>query len=118
VAGVSLFVYGTLTSEARLRSLTGRRFRRQRARLEGFVRIAPPRGHPYVVPRAGARVEGYLVHGVDERSLRKLDAYEEEGRLYHRRRVVAIANAHRVSCQVYVGDVDALTQASRRRFRP
>src|SRR5689334_16093192 len=88
--GSALFVYGTLLDEARLAELTGRRFPRRPARLEGYARIAPPGGYPYVVPRAGAVVSGVVIDDIDAASLRALDRYEDEGRLYVRRRVVAV----------------------------
>jgi gamma-glutamylcyclotransferase (GGCT)/AIG2-like uncharacterized protein YtfP len=108
VASASLFVYGTLMSEARLYSLTGRRFPRRRARLDGFARILPRGGHPYIVPRLGAHVVGVLLEGVDADSLGRLDAYEDEGRLYHRRPVEVMAAGRRVACETYVGDVATL----------
>ena len=111
--GVALFVYGTLMDDARLERVTGQRFARRAARLEGFERIAPARGYPYVVPRAGAHVEGHLIVDVDAASLRKLDAYEDEGRLYFRRPVEVVVGLERVSCETYVGNADQ----HQRRFR-
>jgi gamma-glutamylcyclotransferase (GGCT)/AIG2-like uncharacterized protein YtfP len=108
MTSAALFVYGTLMSESHLYSLTGRRFSRRRARLEGFERILPNQGYPYVVPKAGGQVEGFLIEDVDDASLRTLDAYEDEGRLYHRRPVEVLSAGRRVPCQTYLGDVDAL----------
>ena len=102
MAGSSLFVYGTLMSEAHLYSLTGRRFRQQRARLEGFERILPNQGYPYVVPKAGGQVEGFLLEDVDDASLRTLDAYEDEGRLYARRPATVVVDGRAIDCQLYV----------------
>jgi gamma-glutamylcyclotransferase (GGCT)/AIG2-like uncharacterized protein YtfP len=108
VAGTSLFVYGTLTNEAKLHSVTGRRFALRPATLEGWERILPERGYPYVVPRAGAKVEGFVVDQVDAESLAALDAYEDEGHLYTRRSVEVTADGQTLTCQVYVGNVSAL----------
>ena len=108
VGGTSLFVYGTLMSEPLLYSLTGRRFPRSRARLEGYERILPNQGYPYVVPKSGGQVEGFLVEDIDEASLRTLDAYEDEGQLYLRRGVEVVADGRRISCETYVGNVEAL----------
>jgi gamma-glutamylcyclotransferase (GGCT)/AIG2-like uncharacterized protein YtfP len=101
--GVSLFVYGTLTDPERLHALTGRRFPRRAARLDGYERIAPPDSYPYVEPRTGGCVEGLLIDEVDPVSLRALDRYEDEGRLYVRRPAEAIVDGARVACEVYVG---------------
>jgi gamma-glutamylcyclotransferase (GGCT)/AIG2-like uncharacterized protein YtfP len=107
-ASIDLFVYGTLMREDCLASLTGRRFPRRKAELSGFERIVPPSGYPYITPKAGARVQGFLLLGVDFTSLAVLDNYEEEGHLYHRRRVEVTAGSLRIPCEVYVGDVEAL----------
>lgn len=104
----ALFVYGTLTDERRLRAVTGRSFPRRPARLDGYERIEPAGGYPYVVARPGSAVDGWLVEQIDAASLGRLDAYEDEGRLYSRRPVEVIADGARVSCEVYVGNVAAL----------
>jgi gamma-glutamylcyclotransferase (GGCT)/AIG2-like uncharacterized protein YtfP len=99
---VALFVYGTLTDEERLEQLTGRRFPRRRATLEGFARVVAEHGYPTIVPQAGARVEGVLVEDVDAASLAALDAYEDAGRLYARRPAEILVDGERVPCDVYV----------------
>jgi gamma-glutamylcyclotransferase (GGCT)/AIG2-like uncharacterized protein YtfP len=103
VAGTALFVYGTLMDERLLATLTGRRFARRPARLEGFARLVPAGGYAYVVPRAGAHVDGLLLEDVDPVSLCRLDAYEEAGRLYQRRPAEVIVDGERRRCEVYVG---------------
>jgi gamma-glutamylcyclotransferase (GGCT)/AIG2-like uncharacterized protein YtfP len=103
MAGRALFVYGTLMSGARVQELTGRHFPQRPATLSDFVRIVPPGGYPYIVPQPGGRVEGFLIDDVDPSSLRALDAYEDEGRLYHRRRVEVTVEGMRVACDTYVG---------------
>ena len=102
MGGVALFVYGTLTDEERLELLTGRRFSRRRAALEGFARVVAAHGYPTVVPQAGARVEGVLVEDVDAASLAALDVYEDAGRLYARRPAEVLVDGERVPCEVYV----------------
>ncbi|TMA58042.1 MAG: gamma-glutamylcyclotransferase, partial [Deltaproteobacteria bacterium] len=86
-AEVDLFVYGTLMSESCLYALTERYFPRREAKLSGFERIVPSTGYPYIIPKAGAWVQGLLLLGVDLIALAALDQYESEGVLYHRRRV-------------------------------
>ncbi len=102
MGGAALFVYGTLTDEERLEQLTGRRFPRRRASLEGFARVVAAHGYPTIVPQAGGQVEGVLVEGVDAASLAALDAYEDAGRLYARRPAEVLVDGERVSCDVYV----------------
>ena len=102
MGGAALFVYGTLTDEERLEQLTGRRFPRRCATLEGFARVVAAHGYPTIVPQAGGRVEGVLVEGVDAASLAALDAYEDAGRLYARRSTEVLVDGERVPCDVYV----------------
>ena len=113
MTGAALFVYGTLMSEARLHALTGRRFPRRPARLEGFERIRPLHGYPYIVPTPGGAVEGFLIEGVDPAALGALDAYEDEGRLYLRRPVEVLVGERRVPCETYIGNPDAVRARSR-----
>src|SRR5262245_22683022 len=107
-ACVDLFVYATLMSEIRLYSLTQRHFPRCGAELPGFERIVPSTGYPYIIPKIKGRVLGILLRDIDPTSLAVLDQYEEEGHLYHRRRVEVIISDARVPCEVYVGNVEAL----------
>ena len=102
--GTALFVYGTLMSEDRLFSLTGRRFLRCPAILADHARVFPEAlgGYPDLAPRAGEQVIGVLLEDVDTASLHALDAYEDLGRLYQRRQVEVSARGVRVACQVYV----------------
>ncbi|MBI3798007.1 MAG: gamma-glutamylcyclotransferase [Deltaproteobacteria bacterium] len=105
---VDLFVYGTLMNESVLCSLTGRSFPRYEAELSGFERFTPNHGYPYIVPNPRARVRGILLTGIDQAALAALDRYEEEGQLYHRCRVEVTVDGCRVSCETYVGNVEAL----------
>lgn len=100
----ALFVYGTLTDDTQVQSLTGRRFPRRPATLEGFARILPARGYAYIVPDPGGSVEGFILEEIDAASLRALDAYEDEGRLYLRRPVIVSVDGRRVACEAYVRD--------------
>jgi hypothetical protein len=52
-------------------------------------------------------VDGLLVDDIDAASLRKLDAYEDEGRLYLRQPVWVSVGDERVAAETYVGNVDA-----------
>ncbi len=104
MAGVRLFVYGTLMDAECLRAVAGRVFPSRPARLEGFARFAPAGGYPYVVPGSDAAVDGLLLDDVDAEALRRLDRYEDEGRLYVRRTVEVVVGGARLACEVYVGN--------------
>lgn len=99
-----LFVYGTLRDAELVLRLTGRRFATRPAVLEGYEKFDPRGGYPWIAPRPGAQVEGIVLCDVDDASLARLDAYEEEGRLYRREEVVV---RHRDGsprrCHTYVG---------------
>jgi gamma-glutamylcyclotransferase (GGCT)/AIG2-like uncharacterized protein YtfP len=106
VAGVSLFVYGTLIAEARVMALTGRRFPRRPARLPGYRRVVAAHGYPDLVPSPGDEVEGFVLAEVDDASLRALDVYEDAGRLYHRRPVRVHVGDTLIDCETYIGQPD------------
>lgn len=108
-ACVDLFVYGTLMDEDLLYSLTHCRFFRSEAKLAGFEKLSQPNGYPYISPKRDTTVRGLLLHNVDAASLAALDDYEAEGVLYHRCSVEVTVGERRLLCEVYVGDVVALT---------
>jgi gamma-glutamylcyclotransferase (GGCT)/AIG2-like uncharacterized protein YtfP len=107
-AEVDLFVYGTLKDEDTVFALTGCRFPRQEAQLLDFECIVPLTGYPYITPRPGARTLGLLLRGLNPAALTVLDQYEDEGRLYFRRKVTARVGNRCVPCETYVGNVAAL----------
>lgn len=108
MAGTTLFVYGTLRNARLVRELTGVVFASRPACLPDHERVMPSRGFPYVFPRVGATVDGLLLGEIDATSLQRLDAYEEEGVLYLRRPVTAIAAGAPVVCQTYLGNLPVL----------
>jgi len=59
-------------------------------------------GYPTVVPSAGELVTGLLLRCVDPESLRALDAYEDEGRLYRRTAASVVVDGRAVACELYV----------------
>ena len=109
-ACVDVFVYGTLMDENFLYSLTRCRFLRSEAELAGFERVSPSNGYPYIVPNPNRVVGGLVLFNVDASSLAIFDDYEEEGVLYHRRSLEVMVGERRLPCEVYVGDVAALTR--------
>jgi gamma-glutamylcyclotransferase (GGCT)/AIG2-like uncharacterized protein YtfP len=83
--------------------VTGRAFAASPARLRGHRREHPPGSYAFVVPDETASVEGILLDGIDDDALARLDAYEDEGRLYVRRRALAEVDGVTMPCDVYVG---------------
>lgn len=102
-APIQLFVYGTLMDPGSVAALTGRQFARVAARLEGFERADSAIGYPFILPKPGASLSSFLLKDVDAVSLRRLDAYEDEGDLYVRREVEVLVAGQRVRAMAYVG---------------
>ena len=98
---VTVFVYGTLLDDARVRAVTGRIFSRRRAELRGHRRVWPTGRYPYLVADPSASVHGDLLEDVDPAALEALDAYEDVGTLYIRDEAVVSCGAEQVRCFVY-----------------
>lgn len=100
---IHLFVYGTLTDPLRVKALTGQQFTQVEATLEGFERIVPDTDYPYILPKPGASVSGFLLKHLDTVSLECLDEYEAEGDLYLRQEVEVWVSGEPVAALTYVG---------------
>lgn len=96
-----LFVYGTLRDPVRQEQVIGRPVPSRPARLHGYERLEA--AYPYIVASPNAVVDGLLLEELDDAALTRLDAYEDEGRLYARRAVTVDVGGERVPCDVYVG---------------
>jgi len=105
----SLFVYGTLMDPAFVFQLTGRSLRRQVAVLGGYRKVSPKGGYAYVVPDPDGSVEGLVLRDVDDATLRVLDCYEDEGRLYQRTEVMVTVEGHSEPAMTYVGACGLIT---------
>ena len=105
---MQLFVYGTLMAPDLVRSLTGRSFETEPARLCGFRRFQPAGSYAYILPSKGDSVDGALLRGLGADDLRALDRYEGEGDLYLRVEVVAETARGECPCTTYVANSTAL----------
>lgn len=86
-----LFAYGTLQVPEVMQSVTGRAFAACPARLDGYSRHGlRGRSFPGIRPNPGHSVEGTLFADIDEESLRRLDAFEDD---FYRRETVATVDA-------------------------
>jgi gamma-glutamylcyclotransferase (GGCT)/AIG2-like uncharacterized protein YtfP len=99
---VRLFVYGTLLDPGCVERVTGRRFPGRVGMLHGWSRTTGGHGYPVIHPVAGGRVNGLVLDGIDDRALRSLDAYEDEGRLYVRKTVYVSIDGCSTACDTYV----------------
>ncbi|MDP8218739.1 MAG: gamma-glutamylcyclotransferase family protein [Candidatus Theseobacter exili] len=103
-----IFVYGTLVNDVYVKIITGQSFQREKAVLPSFRKVTPAGGFPYIKPLPGVFVNGYILRGVDEESLNKLDDYEDEGFLYHRVAVKLWVGDKYIEGQTYVGNIENL----------
>ena len=88
--------------------LTGKSFPTSTACLKDYKKLTSHLGHPYILPHKGSKVEGLLIRDIDPQSMKRLDKYEDEGRLYFRKKVTVLSVGEKVSCEVYVGNQNFL----------
>ena len=108
----NLFVYGTLVDKSLVYQITGKYFPTFPAVLRGFKKLNSRLGYPYIILHRGSKVEGLLIRNIDPESMKRLDRYEDEGRLYSRRKLTVVSNGKRVSCKAYVGNPKMLRPRS------
>ncbi len=85
---VAFFAYGTLMLAEIMTMVTGREFCAQEAVLVGFRRFRlRGEGYPGICPESGAATTGRLYQGIDQETLRLLDAFEGE---QYRRQTVTV----------------------------
>ncbi len=113
----TLFVYGSLHNDQYFQILTGRSLPSQSAELLDHRRIQPKNSFAFAVPWKGSSVRGKLLSGVTSAILKRLDEYEDEGRLYHRRVALCRTDAGTVPAFVYIGDPKALRSYIKRGFQ-
>jgi gamma-glutamylcyclotransferase (GGCT)/AIG2-like uncharacterized protein YtfP len=104
----NLFAYGMLMNDFITKRVTGRVFPKKRAVLENYEKIMPGTGYSYILPRAGSIVEGYILYGLDDDTLAKVDRYEAEGDLYERKEVEVNVQGRYERAYTYVGNPHGL----------
>lgn len=105
---VNLFVYGTLMDKSLLYQITRKYFPTFPACLRNFKKLTSHLGYPYIVSSKGSKVEGLLIVEIDPDSMKWLDQYEDEGRLYLRKKIAVVSDGKRIACQAYVGNPKVL----------
>lgn len=103
----ALFVYGVLTFAEVRHALGLRAWEDAAATMPGFCRRTLKRERgcpiPLAVPCPGSSVAGLLLRGVDRRSLRLMDRFEEVGRGCYVRHHVAVWSKGRIqAAQAYL----------------
>lgn len=97
-----LFAYGTLQVPEIMTAVAGRLYPAHPACLHGYARYSLKDGsYPGIRPQSGALTLGILYTGVDARSLRRLDRYEDD---FYRRQTLAVttSSGETALAQVYV----------------
>lgn len=99
--GERVFTYGTLMFHDVMEAVTGKRFRHEEARLEGYARYGL-RGfiYPGLVKEEEGATLGVLYLDVDEKSLKWLDDFEDN--FYMRESVSVETRAAQVSALAYM----------------
>lgn len=107
-----LFVYGTLLSDRHVKLILGRRVETEPAVLNNYMRIVPPGAFFFIVRQKGSQVRGRILKALTPEELALLDAFEDEKKLYFRRRVVVRDSAgERRRAETYIGNVSALQKS-------
>ena len=96
----SVFVYGTLMRGERAAHLMAEGKFAGEYVLPGYALYDLGR-YPGILPKAGAEVDGEVYH-VSDTMLSAMDDYEDEGTLYHRRKVTVTGECGMLSVWVYV----------------
>lgn len=107
-----LFVYGTLLSDKHVKLILGRRVETEPAVLNNYMRVVPPGAFFFIVRQQGAQVRGRVLKNLTPEEIALLDAFEDEKRLYYRRRVVVRNPAgQRRRADTYIGNLPALQKS-------
>ncbi len=105
-----LFVYGTLLSPYYFQIIAGKDLPRRPAHLHGFRKVSSPQAFPYVVPDEGGVVYGILIEDIDPETMKVLDRYEDEGKLYARCEVNVHVYEGEVRAFTYIGNPNAISK--------
>lgn len=99
---MKIFTYGTLMIPEVMYAVTTREFRFDNAILRGYARFTVKgESYPGIIPVTDTVTEGIIYFGVDELSLKRLDAFE--GDLYQRTPILAeIEGGDKFNAQAYV----------------
>ena len=109
---VDLFVYGALMNEHHVELLVNHKVKTVPAVLHHYMRIMPNGAFSLIVRQNGAKTYGKIIKDLSREDLRKLDSFEDEGRLYFRRTTVVRVGEgeekRRQRCMTYIGNIPAL----------
>ena len=107
-----LFVYGTLLSDKHVKLILGRAVETETAVLNNYMRIVPPGAFFFIVRQRGSQVRGRILKDLEPEEIALIDAFEDEKRLYYRKRVVVRDSAgRRRKAETYIGNVPALQKS-------
>ncbi len=110
---VDLFVYGTLLNDRHVQMLVNRKVESVPAVLHNYMKVVPPGAFYFIVKQRGAKTQGRILKRLSKEELARIDAFEDEGRLYYRRVVVArsLVDGSRQRCMTYLGEISALQKS-------
>jgi len=104
-----VFVYGSLNDDQQFKLITGTLLPAEPANLPNYRRVQPRQGFSFAIPWPGGRIDGRLLSSVTPQILAKLDLYESEGTLYHRKTLqIQTADGSTRPAYVYIADPQAV----------
>lgn len=109
---IDLFVYGTLMNDRHVELLLNRKVESVPAVLYNYMRVVPPGAFYFIVKQHGAKTQGRILKRLTKEEIGRIDSFEDEGRLYFRRIVVArLPDGSRQRCMTYVGNIAELQRS-------
>ncbi len=110
---IDLFVYGTLMNDRHVELLLNRKVESVPAVLHNYMRVVPPGAFYFVVRQHAAVAHGRILKRLTKEEIALIDSFEDEGRLYFRRVVVArsVPGGQRQRCMTYVGNIPELERS-------
>ncbi len=105
-----LFVYGTLMSDHHVSLLINRTPESESAILYNYMKVVPPGAFYFVVEQHGSMTHGRILKNLTRDEIAKIDSFEDEGKLYIRKNVIAVASGRKIRCMTYLGNVSALAK--------
>jgi gamma-glutamylcyclotransferase (GGCT)/AIG2-like uncharacterized protein YtfP len=105
---IDLFVYGTLLNDQHVKLLLNRNVKSIPAVLTNYLRVSPSNAFFFIVQQKGSEVFGRLLKDLSPEEIKRIDAFEDEGNLYHRKKVYVHCEGHRKKCETYIGSIEAL----------
>lgn len=120
MANQNLFAYGTLRDPNIFKNVCGLSFTFEKsavtdktllaknAQLKGYTAISPDNLYPYAIPSPKDRLNGIVILGMDDKTMKLLDEYE--GSEYKHENICAIAEKQSIHAIIYSANPAQMTK--------